>query len=95
MEAGKERNKQGRYKERSYSNEFIHRLLYFVSFTILFVILINEAYKCFKVYQEKPTYTETRIVQQHHAAFPALSICPMPNGYKEDIVKVKDLRKKY
>ena len=89
IEERNQHNKQGRHEEKPHNNQFLHRILHFISFTGLFIWLSYEAHGCLKEYSKKPTYTETHIVQQYHAAFPALSMCTMPNGYKEDIVKVK------
>ena len=48
-------------------------------------------YLCCKsiyLYSKWPIYTETNIVQQNDARFPALTICPIGFGYKEDVLKV-------
>ena len=39
-------------------------------------------------YNEWPIYTETNIVNQNKARFPAMTFCPLSNGYKKDVLKV-------
>ena len=70
------------------------KFLRFLIFSILFICLIYAGYTfTYKFFVEKPTYTSTRIVPQHDAKFPALSICPTPKGYKDGFLKVSKLEK--
>ena len=39
-------------------------------------------------YSRWPIYTETKTVPQNEAIFPAMTFCALPNGYKEDVLKV-------
>ena len=36
----------------------------------------------------EPTYVSTHIVNQEKAQFPAVTICPISKGYKEDVLQV-------
>ena len=68
------------------------KFLRFLIFSILFICLIYAGYAfSYKFFVEKPTYTSTRIVPQHDAKFPALSICPTPKGYKDEFLKVSTI----
>ena len=40
-------------------------------------------------YSTWPIYTETNIVPQNEANFPAMTFCPLSNGYKESVLKVR------
>ena len=51
---------------------------------ILFILCLKSVLK----YNEWPIYTETNIVNQNEARFPAMTFCPLTNGYKQDVLKV-------
>ena len=34
-----------------------------------------------------PTYISSEIAPQQEAGFPAMTVCPVSNGYKEDVLK--------
>ena len=40
-------------------------------------------------YSRWPIYTETNIVAQNEASFPAMTFCPLSKGYKESVLKVR------
>ena len=65
------------------------RLVYYGCFALLAIILIVQISVCIDVYLQKPTYTESHLVPQYHAEFPALSICSSSTSFKEDILKVR------
>ena len=73
-------------KYLKYCQKFLHAVI----FSILFACLLYAGYHCSYQFITKPTYTETRMRQQHDAKFPALSICPSPKGYKDDMLKVSE-----
>ena len=52
------------------------------------VLLIVQTIQSLKVYIEGPTYTETLLHRQQNTTFPMVTVCPLENGYKEDILKV-------
>ena len=64
---------------------------YFISFTSCTVavgLLISQTYQALKVYLEEPTYTETLLYEQEDSTFPAITICPLDDGYNADILQV-------
>ena len=63
-------------------------LVYFTVLLILIFILVVQIAGCIETYILHPTYFETKIVAQRKALFPAMTICSVSNGYKEDILKV-------
>ena len=62
--------------------------LYYSIFAILIFILIVQVGKSVEYYLEKPTYTESHLVRQYHADFPAMSICSDSGGFKEEVLQV-------
>ena len=48
-----------------------------------------QVYKCLELFVSEPTYVSTHIVNQEKAQFPAITICPISKGYKEDVLLVK------
>ena len=72
----------------NYNRKYCQHLLRATAFLVCIGILIGESVVLFIHYLEFPTYTSTNIGPQHHADFPALSICPMKNGYKDEVLKV-------
>ena len=48
-----------------------------------------QVYKCLELFVSEPTYVSTHIVNQEKAQFPAITICPISKGYKEDVLQVK------
>ena len=61
---------------------------YFGFLSVSIILLISQAIQSIKVYLEGPTYTETLLYNQHQTTFPVITICPLANAYKEDILKV-------
>merc|ERR1711894_324145 len=61
--------------------------LYYSIFAILIFILIVQVGKSVEYYLEKPTYTESHLVRQYHADFPAMSICSDSGGFKEEVLQ--------
>ena len=47
-----------------------------------------QVYKCLELWLSEPTYVSTHIVNQEKAQFPAITICPISKGYKEDVLQV-------
>lgn len=79
-------------QERKNCLKNCRKFLRVIIFSILFICLIYAGYTfTYKFFVEKPTYTSTRIVPQHDAKFPALSICPTPKGYKDEFLKVSTI----
>ena len=55
--------------------------------SVLVALLIIQVIRCFEKYFGYPTYVSTKIVHQASAEFPAITICPEKNGYKEDVLQ--------
>ena len=55
---------------------------------VLILLLLLQVAACIETYIKGPTYIETKVVQQNKALFPAMTICPVSNGYKADVLKV-------
>ena len=51
-----------------------------------------QVYQCLEKFASEPTYVSTHIVNQEKAQFPAITICPISKGYKEDVLLVKESR---
>ena len=63
-------------------------MLYILVMFILGLVLFLLSLKSVLRYNEWPIYTETNIVNQNQARLPAMTFCPLSNGYKEDVLKV-------
>ena len=61
-------------------------LKYFL-ISVLLALLTLQVIRCFEKYFGYPTYVSTKIVDQASAEFPAITICPEKNGYKEDVLQ--------
>ena len=59
-------------------------------FCVSAVLLIIQAIQSVQIYLKGPTYTETLLHNQENTTFPVITICPLENGYKESILKVKE-----
>ena len=68
--------------------KLIKLIVYVFVMFILAIILFTLCLKSILKYNEWPIYTETNIVGQNEARFPAMTFCALPNGYKEDVLKV-------
>ena len=71
--------------------KYIQILTYSTFLGVSVVLLIAQTIQSVKVYMKGPTYTETLLQSQENTTFPALTICPLENGYKEDVLKVSTL----
>ena len=83
------------YKERRniYYWRLLQKCVYFGCWSLVLVSLILILSHGTKLYLEYPIYTETTIVPQQNSPFPSVSLCSIPNGYKEDILKVNFYKK--
>lgn len=62
-------------------------LYYTVTFGLLgllFTAIINT----FITYNKWPIYTEVLVVPQNEAKYPAITMCPISDGYKEHVLQV-------
>ena len=66
----------------------LNRLAQSLAVLVLFIILLVQAFKCVEKYMREPTFVSTKIVEQRESEFPAVTICSMDNGYKEDVMAV-------
>ena len=46
---------------------------------------------CFIKYFRKPTYMSTNMVPQNSANFPAMTFCPLPQGYKPEVLEANGI----
>jgi hypothetical protein len=44
--------------------------------------------QCVRLYIVEPTYVSTHIVKQPKAEFPAITVCPLSDGVKTNVLKV-------
>ena len=59
----------------------------YIVISVLVALLTIQVIRCFEKYFGYPTYVSTKIVHQASAEFPAVTICPEKNGYKEDVLQ--------
>ena len=64
-------------------------LIKLVSFLILIIIFVITSAGTFGKYFARESYMETNVVSQNEALFPALTVCPITLGQKNDIFMVK------
>ena len=65
--------------------------VYFLVISILIAILLSVMVMACIRYGKWPTYTEVSFISQSEAKFPAVTICPLSNGYKEAVLQVSDI----
>ena len=80
-------NKRVRNGTCSASN--VKNLVYAIALIFLTALCLERGSQSLRQYLEKSTFFETVLVPQYHAEFPTFSICPLYNGYKEDVLKVR------
>ena len=68
--------------------KWAHKAIYVLVIITLTLVLLGNIYSCLSRYMEEPTYIVTKVAPQHKALFPAMTICPLKNGYNEQILKV-------
>jgi hypothetical protein len=69
--------------------KYVQILTYSIFFSISLLLLITETTQSVKIYLKGPTYTETLLHNQENTTFPVITVCPLDNGYKDDILKVR------
>jgi len=77
--------KRGRCADKSFL-KLCQRTVFFVALFILVGIFLLQVYQCLEKFASEPTYVSTHIVNQEKAQFPAITICPISKGYKEDVL---------
>ena len=70
---------------------FRHILYYLVSFALVGLLLAAIINTLFK-YNTWPIYTEVLVVPQNEAKYSAITMCPLSNGYKLDVLQVSILK---
>ena len=68
-----------------------HMLYYLVSFALVGLLLAAIINTLFK-YNTWPIYTEVLVVPQNEAKYSAITMCPLSNGYKLDVLQVSILK---
>ena len=66
---------------------FTYIVIVLVPFGFLFFMVLSS----FLEYSRWPIYTETNITPQNEANFPAITFCPANDGYKEDVLRVRNM----
>ena len=74
--------------EMSTRTKIVKISVYVLVMLILGIMLFVLCLKSILKYNEWPIYTETNIVNQNEARFPAMTFCPLSAGYKQDVLKV-------
>ena len=69
--------------------KYVQIFTYSIFFGISLLLLVTETIQSVKIYLKGPTYTETLLHSQENTTFPVITICPLENGYKDDILKVR------
>ena len=81
----------GRDRERSRRINrlrLFEKLVYVLVLAVLVIFLIVQTAQCLINFYNEPTYTETQIVKQNEAEFPAATFCAERNGVKADVLEV-------
>ena len=88
MEEDKKRNK--------WTGTTIFKIsIYLLVMLILGMMLFVLCLKSILQYNEWPIYTETNIVPQQEVRFPAMTVCLLSSGYKEDVLQIKAIFDKW
>ena len=64
------------------------RLIYSCALFFLVGLFLIQTYQCLALYIEEPTYVATHIRKQNKAEFPAMTVCPLTDSIKEQVLKV-------
>ena len=80
----KEKNEESQSTFVKISKTTLYIFVMFVLGLVLFLLSLKSVLR----YNEWPIYTETNIVNQNQARFPAMTFCPLYHGYKKDVLKV-------
>ena len=81
----KEKKEKSQMTAIKISKIMLYILVMFILGLVLFLLSLKSVLK----YNEWPIYTETNIVNQNQARLPAMTFCPLSNGYKGDVLKVR------
>ena len=66
------------------SKRILYYTVTFAMIGLLFAAITNTIIK----YNQWPIYTEVLVVPQNKAKYPAITMCPISDGYKEHVLKV-------
>ena len=77
-------NGDSQFDLKTFSKTFLFFSINVGLYGLLFAAIIN----CLVIYNRWPTYTKVTVVPQNEAKYPAITICPLLNGYKENILQV-------
>ena len=67
--------------------KILQKTVYLLTLLVLLLLLFVQTAQCIHKYFQGPTYISTDNVDQSKAGFPALTICPESNGYKEQVLQ--------
>ena len=66
------------------SKIMVYYTVNFVSMVLLCIAISSTLI----TYNKRPIYTEVLVVPQNEAKYPAVTMCPMSDGYKEHVLQV-------
>ena len=69
---------------KTLSKRILYYTVTFAMLGLLFTAIINT----FITYNHWPIYTEVLVVPQNKAKYPAITMCPISDGYKEHVLQV-------
>ena len=69
---------------KTVSKTFLYYVINIGLIGLLFAAIINTLV----TYNKWPIYTEVIVVPQNQAKYPAITMCPISNGYKENVLQV-------
>ena len=60
------------------------KAFYYLAFLVLSIAFVYQVCQFVGNYLEYPTYTETHLVRQYYADFPAMSLCADTGGFNQE-----------
>ena len=76
----------GRCDVKKLSKIIVYYAVHFALILLLCVAVINTLV----TYNKWPIYTEVLVIPQNEAKYPAITMCPITNGYKEHVLQVSN-----
>ena len=70
---------------------FSKSFLYYTVNIGLIGLLLTAIINTLVTYNKWPIYTEVIVVPQNEAKYPAITMCPISNGYKENVLQVSSM----
>ena len=76
----------GRCNAKKLSKIIVYYTVHIALIVFLCVAIINTLI----TYNKWPIYTEVLVVPQNEAKYPAITMCPITDGYKEHVLRVSN-----